>query len=180
MKRNLAILLALALTLPFLCGCGSIFEKEYVAISDYAPAVQSESESTERYTVRNMTELKRALIGMVYDGAPGGSIAFDANYDGDAAADMENACWQVRTQDSLCAYCVRDLSFEMDKIVNYYESTVNIDYTNYADDLSAIIQLPYAVGLEEILMSAMEENKPRVTILIGASKIGRASCRERV
>ena len=116
-----------------------------------------------------MTELKKALIGMVYDGAPGGSIAFDASYSGDAAADMENACWQVRTQDSLCAYCVRDISYEMEKIVNYYESAVTIDYTSYAAELSSIIQLPYAVGLEDILSTAMEENRQRVTILIGTS-----------
>ena len=138
-------------------------------MTDSVAPPETESDNAERYSVHNMTELKKALIGMVYDGAAGGSIAFDATYSGDAAADMENACWQVRTQDSLCAYCVRDISYEMDKIVNYYESTVTIDYTSYAADLSSIIQLPYAVGLEDILTSAMEENRQRVTILIGAS-----------
>lgn len=168
MKRCAAILLLICLMLP-LCGCGSIFEKEYVSVTDSVAPQEGESDNTERYSVRNMTELKKALIGMVYDGAPGGSIAFDASYSGDAAADMENACWQVRTQDSLCAYCVRDISYEMEKIVNYYESAVTIDYTSYAAELSSIIQLPYAVGLEDILSTAMEENRQRVTILIGTS-----------
>ena len=168
MKRCAAILLLICLMLS-LCGCGSIFEKEYVSVTDSVAPQEGESDNTERYSVRNMTELKKALIGMVYDGAPGGSIAFDASYSGDAAADMENACWQVRTQDSLCAYCVRDISYEMEKIVNYYESAVTIDYTSYAAELSSIIQLPYAVGLEDILSSAMEENRQRVTILIGTS-----------
>ena len=171
MKKRAAILLLLSFMLPMLCGCGSIFEKEYVSVSDYIPPAQSEIDSAERYTVRNMNELKKALIGMVYEGAAGGSIAFDANYDGDAAADMENACWQVRTQDSLCAYCVRDISYEMEKIVNYYESTVTIDYTSYAAELSSIVQLPYAIGLEDILTSAMEENRTRSTILINASTV---------
>lgn len=168
MKRHAAILLLLCLTL-FLCGCGSAFEKEYVSVTDYLPPPEAERESAERYTVHNMTELKKALIGMVYEGATDGSIAFDAGYAGDAAADMENACWQVRTQDSLCAYCVRNISFEMEKIVNYFESAVKIDYTSYAAELSSIIQLPYAVGLEDILTAAMEENRTRVTILISAS-----------
>lgn len=168
MKRCAAILLLICLMLS-LCGCGSIFEKEYVSVTDSVAPPEGESDNTERYSVRNMTELKKALIGMVYDGAPGGSIAFDASYSGDAAADMENACWQVRTQDSLCAYCVRDISYEMEKIVNYYESAVTIDYTSYAAELSSIIQLPYAVGLEDILSTAMEENRQRITILIGTS-----------
>ena len=171
MKRYLAILLLLSLAVPFLCGCGSIFEKEYVSVTDYVPPAQAENDSTERYTVRNMTELKRALIGMVYEGAGGGSIAFDANYDGDAYADMENACWQVRTQDALLVYSVRDISYKMDKIVNYYESTVSIDYTSYAAELSSIVQLPYAIGLEDILTAAMEENRARATILINASTL---------
>ena len=168
MKRTAAILLLVCLMLS-LCGCGSIFEKEYVSVSDSVAPQEGESDNAERYSVSNMTELKKALIGMVYGGAPGGNIAFDASYAGDAAADMENACWQVRTQDSLCAYCVRDISYEMEKIVNYYESTVTIDYTSYAAELSSIVQLPYAVGLEDILATAMEENRSRVTILIGAS-----------
>ena len=168
MKRSAAILLLICLMIS-LCGCGSIFEKEYVSVTDSIAPQEGESDNAERYSVSNMTELKKALIGMVYGGAPGGNIAFDASYSGDAAADMENACWQVRTQDSLCAYCVRDISYEMEKIVNYYESTVTIDYTSYATELSSIVQLPYAVGLEDILATAMEENRSRVTILIGAS-----------
>ena len=168
MKRSAAILLLVCLMIS-LCGCGSSFEKEYVPVTDSIAPQEGESDNAERYSVSNMTELKKALIGMVYGGAPGGNIAFDASYSGDAAADMENACWQVRTQDSLCAYCVRDISYEMEKIVNYYESTVTIDYTSYAAELSSIVQLPYAVGLEDILATAMEENRSRVTILIGAS-----------
>jgi hypothetical protein len=159
----------LALLCLLLVGCGSAFEKEYVSVTDYVPPVQAESSGGERVTVRNMAELKRAIIGMVYDGASGGSIAFDPNYDGSAPEDMESACWQVRTQDALCAYCVRDLQYDLEKIVNYYESTVTIDYTSYAAEVSSIIRLPYSVGLQDILSSAMEENRQQVTILIDTS-----------
>ena len=169
MKRPLALAVAVLLMIPLLSGCGGAFEKEYVSVSEYVPPVQAENDGAERVTVRNMAELKRALIDMVYDGAAGGSIAFDANYDGSAPEDMESACWQGRTQDSLCAYCVRDLSYELEKIVNHYESTVSIDYTSYAAELSSIVQLPYAVGLEELLSGAMEESRPRLTILVRAS-----------
>ncbi len=159
----------LALLCLLLAGCGSVFEKEYVSVTDYVPPAPAENSADERVTVRNMAELKQAIIDMVYEGSPGGTIAFDPNYDGSATEDMESACWQVRTQDALCAYCVRDLHFETEKIVNYYEGTVSIDYTDYAADLSSIIHLPYSVGLLDILSSAMEDNLQRVTILIDTS-----------
>ena len=168
MKKLLTVF-SLALLCLLLAGCGSVFEKEYVTVNDYVPPVQIENDTGERVTVRNMAELKKAIIGMVYEGASGGSIAFDPNYDGNAPEDMESACWQVRTQDALCAYCVRDLNYEIEKIVNYFEGTVSIDYTSYAEELSSIIRLPYSVGLQDILSEAMEENRQRVTILIDTS-----------
>ena len=171
MKKKLLSIVSLALCCLLFAGCGSLFEKEYVSVTDYTPPVQAENSAGGRVTVHNMAELKKAIIGMVYDGSAGGSIAFDPNYDGSAPEDMESACWQVRTQDALCAYCVRDLSYELDKIVNYYESTVSIDYTAYAAELSSIIQLNYAVGLQDILSSALEENRTRVTLLINISSI---------
>lgn len=167
--KKLSIALLLALCCLLLAGCGSVFEKEYVSVTDYNPPAQAESSTGERVTVHNMAELKKTIMDMVYAGTAGGSIAFDPNYDGSAPDDMESACWQLRTQDALCAYCVRDMSYEIEKIVNYYESTVNIDYTAYAAELSSIIQLPYSVGLQDILSSAMEENRTRVTLLINTS-----------
>ena len=171
MKKKLPIVVFLALCCLLLAGCGSLFEKEYVSVTDYTPPAQAENSAGGRVTVRNMTELKKAIIGMVYDGATEGSIAFDPNYDGSAPEDMESACWQVRTQDALCAYCVRDLSYELEKIVNYYESTVSIDYTAYAAELSSIIQMNYSVGVQDILSSALEENRTRVTLLINMSTL---------
>ena len=78
MKRSAAILLLICLMIS-LCGCRSIFEKEYVSVTDSIAPQEGESDNAERYSVSNMTELKKALIGMVYGGAPGGNIAFDAS-----------------------------------------------------------------------------------------------------
>ena len=117
--KKLLIVFSLALCCLLLAGGGSVFEIEYVSVTDYSPPAPAENSGGERVTVRNMAELKKTIRDMVYEGSAGGSIAFDPNYDGVAAEDMENACWQIRTQDALCVYCVRDMSYELEKIVNY-------------------------------------------------------------
>ncbi len=65
--KKFRIVLLLASCVLLLCGCGSAFEKEYVSVTDYISPVQAESSEGERVTVRNMTELKKTLIDMVYD-----------------------------------------------------------------------------------------------------------------
>lgn len=161
--------LSLAILMLFLCGCGALFEKEILSVTAAPAPLPAENSQSERITVRNMNELKKALLDLVYSGSGTGTVVFDPNYDGNPPEDMENACWQVRTQDALCVYCVRNISFETEKIVSYYESSVTIDYSSFATDLSGIVQLPYAVGLRELISNAMDENRSALTILINTS-----------
>ena len=110
MLRRFAAAVLLTALLLLLCGCGSLFEKEVVDINNYEPPVQEKVPEAEKVTVRNFTALKRAITDMVYSGAESGRLVFDANYDGDAVKDIEEACRQLRTQNALCAYCVLDIS----------------------------------------------------------------------
>ena len=119
MKKRLAAAAALLLAAAALCGCGSVFDKEYVQIEDYVSAVQENDQSGERVTVHNFSGLKQAIRTLVSNGEREGSIVFDAAYDGDTTEDMASACWQVRTQDALCAYCVDNIAYDLSKIVTY-------------------------------------------------------------
>lgn len=171
-KRFAAMMLSAALAFS-LCGCSSMFDKEYTEVKNYTPPVPEKTADTEKVTVRNFTALKKAIIDMVYQGESGGSLAFDPNYDGDAMKDIEEACWQVRTQNALCAYCVVNISYEISKIVSYYEAGITIDYAASAVPVSEIIQLPYAIGVEDILKEAMDNNRSRIVIFINASSYSR-------
>lgn len=171
-KRFTAAILSAALAFS-LAGCGSIFDKEYVSVENYIPPAQEKTAETEKVTVRNFSALKKAILEMVYQGDGVGSLSFDPNYDGDPLKDIEEACWQVRTQDALCAYCVVNISYEISKIVTYYEASIEVDYAASASPVSQIIRLPYAFSVEEILKDAMDNNQNRVVILINASSYSR-------
>ena len=68
MKRRLtAIVLAAALAFA-LCGCGSAFEKEYEAVSDYVPTVQASPYTGDKVTVRSFGSLKQAISEFVLRG----------------------------------------------------------------------------------------------------------------
>lgn len=135
MKRRLtAIVLAAALAFA-LCGCGSAFEKEYEAVSDYVPTVQASPYTGDKVAVRSFGSLKQAISEFVLRGETTGKIVFDTAYDGDATEDLASACWQIRTQNALCAYCVENMAYELNKIVTYYEATV---YITYAESRAAV------------------------------------------
>ena len=142
MKR-LAVLALCGALLLGLCGCGSMFGKEYVVVSDYVPAVPDSSSTEGRITVTELDGLRQALLLLVYDGAKESSIIFDADYEGEINEDMASACWQIRTQDALCAYCVENISYDLTKIVSYYEAHITIRYSDAVCAPTEVLRRPY-------------------------------------
>lgn len=169
MKKRFAAVAAVLCAALFLCACGSVFDKEYVKIEDYVPTVQDTAESDGRVTVHNFAGLRQAILSLVSNGEAEGSIAFDPAYDGDAAEDMASACWQVRTQDALCAYCVDNISYELSKIVTYYEAKVHVTYASFVENAANIVKLPYSAGVEQIIKTALDEGQTKLVMLINRS-----------
>jgi len=170
MKRLLSLALCAAM-LFVLCGCAGVFEKEYVLVEDYAPAVQENETGVEKLTVHDFAALKQAMRSMVSSGQTSGTIIFDSAYEGDVAEDLSDACWQLRTQDALCAYCVVNIFYELNKIVAYSEAEINISYSSYGERVEDITVLPYSTGLDGIVRSAMAKGRDRVAVLIDHSSL---------
>lgn len=167
--RRLAVPVLAAALAFLLCGCGSVFDKEYVSVTDYVPTAQEGETAPERVTVHNANALRSAIRDMVYAGQTEGNIDFDAGYDGDMGEDLASACWQVRTQDALCVYCVQDIRYEMKTIVGRTEADLQISYAPSAGNVDDIVRLSYATGLEQRLLNAMREDKSKLVILVSAS-----------
>jgi len=146
MKRALSLLLACAMVMS-LCACSGIYEKEYTVVEDYVPAEPQAQPESDKVTVRNFAALRQAVQNMVNAGNSEGSIIFDESYEGEPTADMANACWQVRTQNALCAYCVENISYEMSTVMTNEQAQVSISYGDTAVGVSDIIRKPMPPAL---------------------------------
>ena len=168
MRRFAGLLLSCALLLA-LCGCGSMFDKEYIAVGDYTPPSPASDTGEGRITVADLPELRLALLELVSDGVRESSIAFDADYEGEISEDMASACWQVRTQDALCAYCVENISYDLTKIVNYIEARISIRYSDAVCAPAEVLRRTYSSGMDELVREMMAEGKTRLAVLINSS-----------
>lgn len=166
MKKTCAMLLLSAALL--LGGC-SAFEREYVSIQDYTPHAQEQSSPEGRITVRTLAGLRQAILNMAYAGQTDGDIVFDATYDGDISEDMASACWTVRTQDALCAYCVENIAYELNKIVTINEASVHISYSGVTVSPGEIEHLSFSSEAETEILSAMSRGDRRLALLVGRS-----------
>ncbi len=168
MKRPILALLLAACALA-LTACGNLFDQEYLSVTDYEPPVQEAPDTEGGITVRNASELNRALSGLIDEGAEQGRVVFDPAYEGDVNADLASSCWQVRTRNALFAYCVESISYDLSKIVSHYEVNFTIRYTEAGQDRDSIVRLQLTSGLEEQLRAAIERGDGRLVVLISRS-----------
>ena len=168
MKRP-AILLLTAAAAILLSGCGSIFEREYVVVDDYVPALSGGLTTANKITVASFDELRSTLLNMVYEGKEAGSIVFDSAYEGDLAQDMASACWQVRTQDAFCAYRVENIAYELSKIVTFSEAYVTVSYSDAALDTEEIVRMQFSTGIDDLLRQAMSAGETQLVVLVAQS-----------
>ncbi len=169
MKKRLVTLLLVMASMIGLCGCGNAFRKEYVSVTDYVmPKTVSESEGG-KVTVKNLAALKQAILDLAYAGKENGVVVFNQDYEGDPVEDLAAACWQVRTQDALCAYCVENIAYELNKIVTVDEAKIYISYSQYADKPQDIVFLSFSYAMESILKKTLEDGNRHRVLLVNKS-----------
>lgn len=165
-KRVLSLLLAAA-TAWLLCAC-SLPGQEYVSIRDYQPAEQ-EIPAAGRLSIHSYAALKSALLSMAYAGQARGNLMFDAAYDGDVSEDLSRACREVRTEDALCAYCVQNISYEVNKLISVNEAGISISFSTNSQNPQEIEHLGFSSEAGDSILRAMRSGSRRVTLLVSRS-----------
>ena len=118
-KRYIAGILLAAL-LVSLCGCTSVFDKEYLSVRPYEEPsnLLTDADTTQ---IRNYAGLMRALNTMAAQYERSFVLAF-GDYDGIIADDLAAACEELRTGTAIGAYCIESVSYETEQVIAYCES----------------------------------------------------------
>ena len=169
MKRR-CTLFAVLIVVILLSGCSSLLYKDYESIQEYIPAAQEKSDDEGKINVRNFAALKQALLDFVYAGDNEGIVVFEQSYEGEITEDLASACWQVRTQDALCAYCVENIAYEINHIVTISEAKIYISFSEKSDSADKIKRLSFSTGLENLIKEALEKGDRRLAVLVSRSQ----------
>ena len=170
MNRLTVKLALLILVLVLLSGC-SAFDKTYVVEADYPLAARKEVSPDDTLTVSGLSDLRDGIRSVVADGLESRTILFDASYAGNPAEDLAAACWQVRTEDALCIYCVENIAYELTQIVSVTEAKISITYSPKAIPVADIVSMPYATELNECIADAISSGRSKMAILISRSTL---------
>ncbi len=166
MKHKIVLLLLISVML--LCSACALYNKEYKSESDYVSPIQIRSDEN-RIIVRNFNELKIAVQSIIdkYDEGEENIVAFDSVYDGDPGTDIAVACKQAKTENAFCAYCVEDITYDIYKVVTYYEATITV---HFAETLkNDIIRLSYSGELRKYISDAIENRLRQLVLLVDYS-----------
>ncbi len=154
MKRQVTALI-LAVVLTGLCGCSTIFKKEYLSVSEYTEGTKSDLDG-DLADIEDYEGLTMAINAMLTAHKQEGRIVFK-NYEGDLQSDLAQACWEVKTKSALGSYAVDYVSHDLNRIVTYYEATIYITYKISQQELEKIHYVSGRSSLTDELSKELEE-----------------------
>jgi hypothetical protein len=174
-KKILCAVLALAMV--FMCGCSAFLEKEYLSISDYDSGVDEPAEP-EISAIESYAGLRAALQNMVQQHQESAQLQF-SNYAGNISDDLAEASWQVKSASALGAYMVDYISYDINRIVTYYQATVYINYTRSAEEMEKIHSIG-ANKIAETVVGAVAAGEGSVAMQVYTSSIDGSAMARRV
>ena len=169
MFKRFVTMLLLAASLLTLGGCGSLFEKEYLSVNSYEePDSALDAEDTTE--IRNYTGLLRALNAMVAGYETERVLVF-GNYSGIIGDDLATACWEVRSNTAIGAYCVESITYETEQVVAYCEADVTITYKRTADEVKSIYSVQTRNGIIDSVVDVLDTQRTTFAIQINTDAL---------
>ena len=162
-RRRLGLLLAPLLLC--LAGCSPLFDTEYADSGPYEVPSAVEAEDAAYEDISNYAALRQAVISLVADHVESAQLQF-MNYDGDLSQDISTACWEVKSSTALGAFAVDYISYNLSRIVSYYQAELNITYKRSESQVAALEQAPTVSMLGDRLARAMAEGEPYLVLEI--------------
>ena len=152
LKKCIPILLAASLCLTA-GGCTSFLEGEYRSAQRYVDDLPVHEGS--EVIVRSYAALRSAVLSLVEAGEPEGKLSF-SGYSGEPDEDLPRVCSELKSSDALCAYAVDYFSYDLSRIVSYYEARVFVNFRRSAEEIDRIRNVGAVSRVPDALFGAMQ------------------------
>ena len=150
-KRIPVLLLAACLMLSAV-GCGSVYSSEYYFSEPYQE--ESFSESEDAAELRDRKALKNAIIALVESGESEGQFRF-GNYNGTLLDDLPAVCHEIKTTTPIGVYAVKDISYDVSRIVSYYTAVIKIEYKISLEEIESVEKISGLSGLRQHILELL-------------------------
>lgn len=169
-RKIAALAVTAALLLP-ICGCASVFDEEYLSVSDYEYARPTPGDDGA-IPVTSYTTLRLAISNLVTAHADSGTLDF-RNYSGESISDdLAAACNSVSRETALGSYSVDYISYDITTVVAYSEAKVYIYYKRSQEEIDSIINVSTSRDLYDCIEAAVESMSPGLVVLVSATDAG--------
>ena len=169
MKRLCVLLLAAAMLLPS-AGCAALFDRELYTEEPYEAAAEAaEPEEDAADSISSYAGLRRAIARLVSEHADSAELQFQ-NYDGSISQDISTACWEVKST-AMGAFAVDYISFDLSRIVSYYQAEIHITYKKSERQVSALEQTENMTALRERLDKAIRGGEAYLVLGMTAASV---------
>lgn len=166
MKKWFCAVLLAALMLPQ-CGCSTL-KTEYYTTKDYTEDMVASEVEVLSGSISSYNALRRAISLMVQRHEESGKLTF-SNYDGTVSDDIAVACWEVKSDTALGAYAVDYMSYDINRIVSYYEAEIFINYRRTAEQVESIQTVGGVSQLQEAMHDAIRDLAPALTVRLNTA-----------
>lgn len=160
MKKILSCVLLAAMVMA-MTGCASLFDTEYRNVWQYeaeASVGAEEPVGAPVSSITNYNSLKQAILQLVSERAESAELQFQ-NYDGSITQDISAACWEVKSSTALGAFAVDYISYDLSRIVSFYQGSIYITYKRSADQIAAVETVVNLSDMAQKLDEALRQNK---------------------
>ncbi len=169
MRKVLSLALAAALLLSA-AGCAALFDKEVYSEEVYEAPSEAAEPDGEADAISNYAALRRAIIRLVAEHAESAELQIQ-NYDGSISQDISTACWEVKSSTALGAFAVDYISYDLSRIVSYYQAKIYITYKRSEYQTSLLEQTENLSAMRRRLEEAVRAGETYVLMELTAASL---------
>lgn len=180
MKKRAGVL-AMALCLILLCGCGSFLNRSYSSVTPHSSSYFS-SEDPSALRADNYQELVNALLLLVGSHATEGTVWLYPSADtADPAVAAERACREVQQDTPMGAYAVEYLTYTIDAVAHHHNVlSLTVGYRRTAEQVAAMVHTTSVSALYDLLTAAANGGAEELTVQVSAFDQPREEVRDGV